>query len=91
LVVNHLEGELYCNNNELEELIIPKGVVSVICHKNKIVNLQLSEGVKSVNCYGNQLTSLTIPSSVRALTCDLINGIEGQYKKGMRMKFIQKR
>jgi hypothetical protein len=56
-------------NNELQELAIPRTVVSIMCaafYKNKINRVEFSEGLKTLGnfCfYGNLLTRIHLPLS----------------------------
>jgi hypothetical protein len=63
----------------------------VDCRYENAVKLFLSDGIHIVNCQGNKLSVLHLPESVENIVCDLMDGIEEQDKKGMKMRIIQKR
>ncbi len=63
---------------------------TVDCSYKNAVKLFLSDGIHIVNCKRNKLTTLHLPDSVENIVCDMMNGIEEQYKKGMKMRILQK-
>ena len=41
---------LYCNENELSELVIPEGVLRVYCYSNNITELNLPSSLEYLYC-----------------------------------------
>jgi hypothetical protein len=56
-----------------------------------LVALSLPEGVKIVFCENNKLIKLILPQSVEHIRCDMMNGIEQQDRKGLRINIDQKK
>lgn len=64
-----------CCSNELEELVVPCGLINLICSNNKIRKLIVPDGVKYLRCLGNRIKQLELPKSVRYVDCSF-NGLE---------------
>ena len=60
-------------------------------YNEDIIELVLPEWVNVVYCFNNPLTSLFLPIRMENVWCDIMDGIEEQYKKEMRMIIQQKR
>ena len=46
---DYSDGWLYCNNNQLTELVIPEGVTHVYCVFNQITHLTIPDSVEWVS------------------------------------------
>ncbi len=75
---------------KVTKLFISEGEKNVFCWNNLLSDLTIPEGVLNISCERNNITSLNLPSSVKFLECDLMDGIEQQYKKKMIMTIYQK-
>ena len=64
-------GRIFCYNEDLVSLEIPKGVKDIWCRNNKLTELKLPEGLEYLNCHKNKLTELNIPKGVRKIWCDM--------------------
>ena len=58
-----------CHSEQLTELILPIGIISIDCHNNKLTELKLTENLKVIDCNSNQLTYLELPDSLIYLNC----------------------
>ncbi len=92
-VITNLDvyGYYYVVCRELTELIIKEPAGQLYCHNNLLSSLIIPEGFHHISCQRNNIKSLTIPLSVESFYCDLMDGIEEQEKKGIKIIIIQKR
>ncbi len=82
----------YCVvGEEMTEININKTVSALFCQHNLLSSLDLPEGFDWVVCHSNNIKQLTIPNSLKTLACDLMDGIEEQYREGMEIRIFQKR
>ena len=73
--------DVFCYNNNLTELKLPKGVEYVYCNNNKLTKLELPKGVKTFHCWDNNLTELELPKGIEFVHCDYIKNISKQFNK----------
>jgi hypothetical protein len=67
---------VWCRNNNLTELIVPKGCEYVNCAYNNLTKLVLPNSVKQVHCAVNLLTELIIPWGCDYVSCSHNNLIK---------------
>ncbi len=57
------------SNQNIKELVVPKGYEVVWCFYNQLTSLELLEGIKEVYCGNNQLTSIELPEGIKEVYC----------------------
>ncbi len=80
---------VYLNNNYLTELITPKKLTTLSCHNNNLISLEIHDGINWLSCARNNIKSLNVPKSLILLWCDMIDGIEEQNNKNIKMQIYQ--
>ena len=61
-----------------------------LCLSDKnIIKLVLPDDIKQVFCRRNFITELVIPQSVNYILCDMMDGIEEQYRKDLYLDIWQ--
>ncbi len=80
---------LFLSNKNIEELVLPQDALSISCCRNHLTKLILPKSVTHIHCYGNKIKELILPQDLQNVRCDMMNGIEGQYKKNMSMHIYQ--
>ncbi len=62
----------------------------ILFNKN-IVEIVIPDGNFIFLCHRNKIKSLVIPPSFKVFICDLMDGIEVQYRRGLSLQIHQKR
>ncbi len=81
----------YVSCQKITELTIIEPSEELYCSNNLFTSLIIPDGFKVVYCPYNNISSLIIPKSMEPIRCDLMDGIEEQDRKEMKMKIEQKR
>ena len=61
----------YCQNNQLNKLIIPDSCEYVDCNNNQLKELNIPDVCENVHCYNNQLKELVIPNGCGWVWADM--------------------
>ena len=72
LVIPDGVGAVWCHNEILTKVTIPKGVKYAYFHDNQLTELILPDGIDGVSCENNpHIKELILPDGITYVDCDL--------------------
>ena len=84
------EGYYITESGERVEFSLNDRIGNVFLNKN-IIDIFIPDSGFIFCCHFNKITSLIIPPSLKMFHCDLMDGIEEQYRRGLDLQIYQKR
>ncbi len=82
---------LSCFGNNIKKISITGDLNMLWCQDNQLEELCIAEGISAILCERNKIKAFTVPLSAFSVHCDMMDGIEGQNRKDLRMTIYQKR